>query len=231
VGTLDSFFQMGGGNFGIGRSSPSAKLEVDGAVDSIGGRFRVTNPNNQAASITLDWINDTGSDFPRLRYGGSGEGAANGFRIQAPGDVTRLAIDAAGNVGIGTTTPGQKLEVDGPARVERLEVTGQLGSAATPEVGALYRDSLVKAWSSTGATGTLLDGFNLTVTQQGTGIYAYTFRRAMATAVYAVVVTNTAASLAHAKVGTKTTTGFVVITQNPTGGLVDREHDVIVIGN
>ena len=108
-----------GGNVGIGTSAPTTKLEVrDGDVRSSGsgGRFTTLNPNNQSALVHFDWFNDGTKDWPRIRFGGSGEGAANGFLIQGPGDVTKLAVLNSGNIGIGTINPQVKLDVNGVIR-------------------------------------------------------------------------------------------------------------------
>jgi hypothetical protein len=98
----DMFIQSSTGNVGIGTTTPANRLEVrDGAVLSSGasgGRFTANNPNNQSAAVNLDWFNDTA----RIRYGGTGVGATNGFRIQGQGDVTKLAIFDNGNMVLGT---------------------------------------------------------------------------------------------------------------------------------
>ena len=84
------------GNIGIGVSNPTTKLQVGGDVRSsvgspgTGGRFTALNPNNQNAVVQLDWINDGTEDWPRIRYGGLGEGAINGFLIQGPAEATKL---------------------------------------------------------------------------------------------------------------------------------------------
>jgi hypothetical protein len=92
-------------NVGIGTSAPTSKLEVrNGTVLNSGssaGGFVVNNPNNQSASVRFDWHND----IARIRYGGNGVGATNGFVIQGPGDAVRLKIYNDGLVQVGS--PGE----------------------------------------------------------------------------------------------------------------------------
>ena len=98
--STDMFIQSSTGNVGIGTTSPDANAKLDvnnGAIlssGSAGGRLSANNPNNQSASVHLDWFNDVA----RIRYGGSGAGAANGFVIQGQGDDRKLSVDNDGDL-------------------------------------------------------------------------------------------------------------------------------------
>ena len=139
---------------GIGTTTPSAKLEVrNGEIRSTGatgGRFAAYNPNNQNARVLFDWFNDGTNDWPRIRYGGSGEGALNGFLIQGANDSTKLAILNNGNIGIGTISPTEKLQVSGNANVSgnlivssvRLGNSGCAGTPGSTPGGAISFTSL-----------------------------------------------------------------------------------------
>lgn len=65
------------------------------------------NPNNGGASVTLNWENN----IPRIRYGGNGIGAANGFQIQGSENQVKFSVLDNGSIGIGTTTPNANLEI------------------------------------------------------------------------------------------------------------------------
>jgi hypothetical protein len=138
------------GKVGIGTTNPTlGKLEVyNGAIASSGasgGLLVAYNPNNQGASASLSWYNDGTKDWPRIRYGGSGQGATNGLLIQGAGDATRLAILDNGNVGIGTIAPQKELDVNGTTRTEILQITGGSDLAEPFEVAGEVQPGLVVA--------------------------------------------------------------------------------------
>jgi uncharacterized protein (TIGR02145 family) len=98
------------GNVGVGTSAPSEKLDIESsdanktAVDinnTGGGDPKI---NLQVGGTTTFSIGIDNSDADKLKIGTS-----------ALETNTRVTIDATGNVGVGTTTPGAKLDVDGDA--------------------------------------------------------------------------------------------------------------------
>ncbi|MFH1601456.1 MAG: hypothetical protein ABIB61_00685, partial [Candidatus Shapirobacteria bacterium] len=144
--TSGLFVDTNTGNVGIGTTGPSALLTV-GAADN----FRVDSSGNLLFSgdQTIGWSNDASNyyitDFAaegaaRIRVHGYA-GVALGSNA---GDV--LTVNTAGNVGIGTTGPGAKLEVAG-----QLKITG--GSPGTNKV--LTSDSVgLASWSDISSVGT-----------------------------------------------------------------------------
>jgi len=76
--------------------NPEGNNTTTGAV--FGRSFITQNPNNTSANITLSWLND----IPRLRIGGSGEGAYNGFEIQGVADKTLFKLTSSGNLTVGS---------------------------------------------------------------------------------------------------------------------------------
>ncbi|MEM1535490.1 MAG: hypothetical protein QXO56_03170 [Candidatus Pacearchaeota archaeon] len=98
-----------GGNVGIGTTSPGAKLHIvtDGSTRAI--RISGTN-SSQYAEIQM-----AGDQREyRLGVGGSDTSVANKFYLwDNNAKQFRMVIDPSGNVGIGTTSPGAKLDVNG----------------------------------------------------------------------------------------------------------------------
>lgn len=90
------------------------------------------NPNNASAAVSLSWHNDV----PRIRVGGSGSGAENGFDIQGSGDRSLLRIDNGGSLSTKgsywTLNPGNPSAVVGLSwhnNIARIRVGGS-GSGA-----------------------------------------------------------------------------------------------------
>ena len=90
-----------GGNVGIGTTSPGSKLSIGGTTGSYGSGIGF-EPTGTGARIYRTFIGTDGS-----------------FRFDdvTAGFLTRLAITSSGNVGIGTTSPSAKLDVDGDVRI------------------------------------------------------------------------------------------------------------------
>ena len=105
------------GNMGIGTTSPSDTVGYGRALDiqsTIGAAVYMrdsTNPTTQYGFIAFDG----NADVNNLNVGNAS--SAGPIRLITNG-VERARIDSAGNVGIGTISPGQRLHVNGNIRVE-----------------------------------------------------------------------------------------------------------------
>jgi hypothetical protein len=105
-----------GGNLGIGTSSPGYKLDVNGLASIL------RTDNTSAERYALQFLRGagTGTSAVLATIGDASNGvAALTFNMGPVGAATeRMRLDSSGNVGIGTSSPGVKLDVNGQARIQ-----------------------------------------------------------------------------------------------------------------
>lgn len=173
-----------GTNIGINTTSPAQKLHVNGNA-ILGGSpaaqwSNVTLANDvgiQSATPLLNFVNAAGSArFGYLNHTGTGGNLyllnqEAGALLLGTNNAERARIDSSGNFGIGTSSPGAKLDAQGTGnvyvRARSLDTTGATigyvgaefagGSALQMRAGLGYTYLV-----STGASDPLLIGTNTT---------------------------------------------------------------------
>jgi len=145
---VDHIFYTGGdermriktstGNVGIGQTSPQTKLEVKTAKDNINTILSaplatIGNTtaylNYQDLEFRNNYVNTTGTAKVRLRHHSNlYVNSGSQFSIATSttgGTITEaLRVDHSQNVGIGTTSPGEKLHVNGSIKADTSLLIG-----------------------------------------------------------------------------------------------------------
>jgi trimeric autotransporter adhesin len=136
-----------GGNVGIGTTSPGSLLTVAGASSFSGNISAVQNiiygAGQSSGTYGLYFVNTGGQDYWASTYGGSNTlSAQNGILLRTNGSGANISLTPAssgntlitsGNVGIGASTPAQKLHVNGnivvPYSSGSIGISGADGTA------------------------------------------------------------------------------------------------------
>jgi hypothetical protein len=165
------------GNVGIGTTSPSVKLEVSDATNAI-IKVNATSDGAQAALSLNGYASGGVYRASRLNFQQAGtnkwsilqdynQDNTNSLTFEQAG-TRRVVFDASGNVGIGTNTPGAKLDVSGNIKFNNIVSTDYSISFSGIGAGAWYNIPEVN-----------LNGFFGLVTigiQNNNASYGYTVR-------------------------------------------------------
>ncbi|MFL6285814.1 MAG: hypothetical protein ACJ74Q_21960 [Pyrinomonadaceae bacterium] len=158
------YLQPGGGLVGVGTSAPEGILDVRGLVASSGAGLPIILSAQQGASS-----GGAGGNVI-INAGPNGSNSANGQLVFGTGGVVsggvlttgeRMRIDDAGRVGIGTPTPGFKLDVSGQIRSSSGGFVFPDGTTQTTAASSV-------AFGST--AGTAVQGNTVLTVTAGTGL-------------------------------------------------------------
>jgi hypothetical protein len=134
-----------GGNVGIGTTSPSTKLHVAGGT-RMGGNLDL----DSSLKITGNVFGNSGTEFTYITMYNSGDASINmgvkhplsyiSFEAGNGAYTERMRITNTGNVGIGTTSPGTRLDVSGNVRATSFtgSFSGSLTGLASNATSASY---------------------------------------------------------------------------------------------
>jgi hypothetical protein len=146
------------GNVGIGTESPAQKLRVNGN-DQLSLFASQTGTHNFGTVLALQTEGDGAQNGPRLSFlkshskswsMGVQTGESKNFSIWEDGSnegwgTERFTIAPGGNVGIGTLTPGESLEVRGNIKLSNASISGGI-RALLQQIGVTQRRIPSSSW-------------------------------------------------------------------------------------
>ena len=121
------------GKLGIGVTNPSVSLQVNGGIIARGGAPGANGINNNGYAFNSPGDNDSGMFS-------SADGQLEFYSNSA--EIVRFA--SGGNVGVGTVTPAQKLDVRGNILIG-AQVSGSVATPPYLSLGANYTNTVLRA--------------------------------------------------------------------------------------
>jgi hypothetical protein len=115
------------GSVGIGLSSPTSILDVAKSITEPTISVRNLGSNGGASYRMYDQLSGADWKFKVTGTGGfkirDNAYALDVIQVEANSSANVIYINAAGNVGIGTTAPSEKLSINGNVKCKQVEVT------------------------------------------------------------------------------------------------------------
>jgi hypothetical protein len=162
---------------GIGTSTPGARLDVNGSIWSR-STVRVdandTNTGGLSNNAALYFGSGLSPSLEGIASKRTSGGNQYGLDFYTANNI-RLSVSNAGNVGIGTPAPAQKLDVVGNVRVGTATTPGKVLSAPTGTSNLL---AAAYGQGGNNSTSVFGDSGNFTLAVAGPGVYTITFAAA-----------------------------------------------------
>lgn len=138
------------GDVGIGATAPDARLRVSGVENGLQARFSRVDGRGLAISTFLS----AGTSDNGVLYNAGA--FADAQHIWQSGGTERMRIDSAGNVGIGTASPSQRLHVSGSTVLAATSDTATAlyvrGTSYGVRIGSGVGSALIEGVDNAGGT-------------------------------------------------------------------------------
>lgn len=154
TGGVDRLSIIADGNVGIGLTNPASKVEITQSSDAYNGGLAISN--NASTQRLFLWVD---SNSVRRISGGASENSS----------ISINGTGTTGNVGIGTTAPAYKLDVNGTINATSVLVNGSPISGGGSSVWSENGTDIIYYNSGKVGIGTSLPSYLLTIENSSSG--------------------------------------------------------------